>query len=251
MLNFHGLGGNGAGQAEYSEYEKLAESEGFAVVHPSGLVVRELGGIRNWEETDGSSPARNDVQFASDLIDRIATQTCIDQSRVYATGFSNGGFFSAYLVCELADRIAAAVSVGGISHPDDCEPSRPVAIAAIHGTTDDIVPFDGSGESLLLGDGTKSKGISADKESLLDDFFTQVMPDELAEFAPTSTAPASPRPRLGSRRLSPATPNAMAESRCASTQSKAADTLGRAHRGGSPGFTSPQTSAPPLTAGRS
>ncbi len=197
VLNFHGLGGNGRDQARYSEYQTLAASEGFAAVHPSGLAGRDSGGVRNWEESRVGSPARDDVQFVSDLIDRVAAQACIDLSRVYATGFSNGGYFSAHLVCELADRIAAAVSVAGISHPDDCDPSRPVALAAIHGTADDIVPFDGSGESLLLGDGKTSSGISAEKAAQLRDAFSQVMPDELAEFAADFNCAAWQDTRIG------------------------------------------------------
>lgn len=178
VLNFHGLGGDGAGQAAYSAYADLADAEGFAVVHPSGLGAEDSFGVRSWELPHSDTPARNDVQFVSDLIDQVADQACIDQSRVYATGFSNGGYFSAHLACELADRIAATFSVAGISHPEGCAPARPVAMAAIHGTADSVVPFHG-GESSLL----KGAKIDDGKTAQLEEFFAQVMPDELAEFA--------------------------------------------------------------------
>lgn len=181
VLNFHGLGGDGAGQAAYTGYADLAQAEGFVAAHPSGLLVEssEWGAVRNWEGIGEDTSGRDDVQFVSDLVDRIAAQTCIDRSRVYATGFSNGGYFSAHLVCELADRIAAAFSVGGISHPDGCRPSRPVAMGAIHGTDDEVVPFDASRTSVLL------EGVQIDdrKAQELEAFFAEVIPDELAQFA--------------------------------------------------------------------
>lgn len=181
VLNFHGLGGDGAGQAAYTGYTDLAEAEGFVAAHPSGLLVEssDWGATRNWEGSGADTVSRDDVQFVSDLIDRIAAQACIDLNRVYATGFSNGGYFSAHLVCELADWIAATFSVGGISHPDGCQPSRPVAMGAIHGTADEVVPFDDSRESVLL----KGAAIDDRKAKELEDFFAEIIPDELAEFA--------------------------------------------------------------------
>jgi len=181
VLNFHGLGGDGAGQAAYTGYTDLAEAEGFVAVHPSGILVEssKWGATRNWEGIGADTISRDDVQFVSDLIDRIAAQTCIDLNRVYATGFSNGGYFSAHLVCGLTDRIAATFSVGGISHPDGCQPARPVAMGAGHGTADEVVPFDNSRESVLL------KGVQIDDEKVqeLGEFFGDIIPDELAQFA--------------------------------------------------------------------
>ena len=95
---------------------------------------------------------------------------CIDRSRVYSTGMSNGGFFTSVLVCELSDVIAAAVAVAGVTHPESCTPSRPVPFLAFHGTDDGVVPYDGGGKSVLTGDVTVP-------------FFEQVMPEEFAEFA--------------------------------------------------------------------
>ena len=185
VMNSHGLGGDGAGQAAYSGYGDLADAEGFVVAHPSGLVAQSpdqastWGAVRSWEGIGEDSSLRDDVQFVSDLIDRITAQACIDRSRVYATGFSNGGYFSAHLVCELADRIAATFSVGGISHPEGCQPSRPVAMGAMHGTDDEVVPFDDSRESVLV----KGRQIDDRKAEELEAFFAEIIPDELAEFA--------------------------------------------------------------------
>ena len=107
------------------------------------------------------------------LIDLLVSDYCADPTRIYSTGMSNGGFFTSRLVCERSDRIAAAVAVAGVSHPEECEPDRAVPFMAFHGTADGIVPFDGGPSQL--------EGVDAPAE--LIEFFDQVMPDELAEFA--------------------------------------------------------------------
>jgi polyhydroxybutyrate depolymerase len=156
VLNWHGRGSNGAQQIAYSAYQTLAEEEGFMVVHPTAL-VSPGDTATTWELIDDQDKTRDDLGFADGLIDELIANWCADANRIYTTGMSNGGFFSARLVCERAERIAGAVSVAGTYHLDDCEPSRPVPYLAFHGTDDETVPFNGSG--------------------------WLVMPDEFAEFA--------------------------------------------------------------------
>ena len=170
VLNWHGLGSNGAEQAAFSGYETLAEEEGFIAVHATGVAAAD-DDRNSWELTDFDTPERDDLAFADSLIDTVVADWCADSDRVYSTGMSNGGFFTAELVCGRADRIAAAVSVAGITHPESCEPTRPVPYLAFHGTDDDVVPYGGTGESTLV------------DEVDPDGFFGQVMPDEFAEFA--------------------------------------------------------------------
>lgn len=175
VIDWHGLGSNGTQQAMFSDYETLAEAEGFLAVHPSG-VSDTVGGPASWQlalgETDGNG--RDDLAFAHALIDELVAHWCADDSRIYSTGMSNGGFFTARLICEMPDRIAAAVSVAGTYHPEACAPARAVPYLAYHGTADAVVPWDGSGESTL---------VSPDSPEAWRVFFTQVIPDEFGEFA--------------------------------------------------------------------
>ncbi len=179
VLNWHGLGSNGTEQAAFSGYETLAETEGFIVVHPTG-VPATVDGPNSWELTEFDTPERDDLVFADSLIDMLVADWCGDPDRIYSTGMSNGGLFTAELVCGRADRIAAAVSVAGTTHPETCAPSRAVPYIAFHGTADDVIPFAGTGESTLV------------EEVDPDGFFGQVMPDEFAEFA--ASAGCDPEP---------------------------------------------------------
>lgn len=173
VLDWHGLGSNGPQQATLTGYEELAEQEGFVVVHPTG--VANAGDTGNsWQVIQGSGGGRDDLAFADALIDEVIANWCADADRIYSTGMSNGGYFTARLVCERADRIAAAVSVAGLFHPPSCSPSRPVPYIAFHGTADTVVPYDGSGESVLAPPGAPD---------IVREFLSQVIPEEFAEFA--------------------------------------------------------------------
>ncbi len=171
VMNWHGLGSNGPDQLGFSEYSTVAAREGFLVVAPTGLPGP--GQTRNsWELTDADDPTRDDLAFAEAVLDRLIATACVDEARVYTTGMSNGGYFSSRLICELADRIAAAASVAALSHPDDCQPSRPVPYLGFHGVDDEIVPYNGGGRSSLA-------------PGARIELFEAVIPEEFAEFAAT------------------------------------------------------------------
>ncbi len=173
VLDFHGIGSNGAQQAVFSGWAAAAETQGFLSVQPTGLAA---GGDdrASWELPQFETDERDDIAFVVDLIDEISSQVCIDPARIYSTGMSNGGFFTSTVVCELSERIAAAVSVAGVTHHESCSPSRAVPYLAFHGTDDTVVLFNGGRESTLDGAAGGSE------------FFEQVIPEEFAEFAETS-----------------------------------------------------------------
>ena len=173
VLDFHGIGSNGAQQAVFSGWSAAAEAEGFLSVQPTGLMV-DGDDRASWELPQFETPVRNDIQFVVDLIDVVSSQICIDPARIYSTGMSNGGLFTSTVVCALSERIAAAVSVAGVTHHESCSPTRAVPYLAFHGTDDAVVPFNGGGESAL--DGTDGSS----------EFFEQVIPEEFAEFADSS-----------------------------------------------------------------
>ena len=173
VLNFHGFGSNGDQQAAFTGYEELAEEEGFVVVHPTAVPASGDEQARNsWETVVLDDPAKDDVAFVNDLLDLLIEDYCVDETRVYSTGMSGGGLFTSQLLCEMSDRLAAAVSVAAISYPEGCDPAEPVPFRAIHGTEDPTVPFDGD----LTG--TRFEG-----EAFTELLFSEPMPDQFARFA--------------------------------------------------------------------
>jgi polyhydroxybutyrate depolymerase len=67
----------------------------------------------------------------------------VDQGRVFVAGVSAGAMMAYRMGCERAERIAGVGSVAGAMILEDCQPSRPVAVIEIHGTTDPLVPYEG------------------------------------------------------------------------------------------------------------
>ena len=87
----------------------------------------------------------DDVGFLNALIDSTASHYNIDQTRLYSTGFSMGGFMTNRLGCELNNRIAAIASVSGtIGNYVTCNPSRAVPACHFHGTADQTVNYTGN-----------------------------------------------------------------------------------------------------------
>lgn len=117
------------------------------MVTPDGLIGTTTWGqtAQHWNSYFGTGV--DDLGFLNKLIDQMYTDYDIDLSRVYSMGMSNGGFMSHRLACELSDRIAAIASVTGsvaLEQYDNCSPDRAVPVVQVHGTDDEIVPFNGT-----------------------------------------------------------------------------------------------------------
>ena len=138
VLVFHGGGSHARNMPKLTYFDRLADEQGFVVAYPDGVGM-------HWNDGRGLSPA-DDVGFIRALIAELERTEKIDSHRIYATGFSNGGFFSQRLACELSDVITAVASVSAtIPEPlvPMCKPSRTISVMFIHGTLDPLVPIEG------------------------------------------------------------------------------------------------------------
>ena len=146
VLGYHGYGGSPLELAV--RLEDRALDDGFVAVFPHGS---NLGGSTpayfNLETVDEPLLA-DDVGFTGALLDDVEADVCIDRTRIYAMGFSNGGMFVSTLACKLNERIAAVAPVAGVHLLPDCD-GRPVPIIVTHGTSDPLVPFEESAVSLI------------------------------------------------------------------------------------------------------
>ncbi|KZP25504.1 carbohydrate esterase family 1 protein [Athelia psychrophila] len=90
------------------------------------------------------------VAFTMDIIQDLRENLCVDKSRIYASGKSNGGGFTNLLACNStsAPLFAAFAPVSAALYPDthpihNCTPGRVIPIINFHGLADDIIPFVG------------------------------------------------------------------------------------------------------------
>lgn len=143
VMNLHGYGSNNVEQELYGNFKPIADTAGFLLVHPNG--TPDQTNTNHWNNFGTSNV--DDVGFLSALIDTLAKSYNINQSRVYSTGMSNGGFMSYALACNLSQRIAAVASVTGSmtnAAITACNPSRSTPVMQIHGTADATVPYAGN-----------------------------------------------------------------------------------------------------------
>ena len=141
LFDFHGFGHSGSGVWNVSRFKEIAAREPFITVYPDGSTVHLLGRDgAGWDifTTDDN----RDLRFVSALLDQLERTYCIDLARVYATGFSNGGFLSYRLACTQANRFAAIAPVGGGEVALPCAPPRPVPVLIYHARNDEMVAVE-------------------------------------------------------------------------------------------------------------
>ena len=137
VFDFHALASSAEEEESESGFMAVAREHGFILVTPQGSGVP-----KGWFSTDRLPDLAGDLDFVDAMLERLTAKFCIDQSRVYATGLSNGAFMASMLACERGERFAAVAPVAGVSFPDKGCDTR-VAILAMHGTSDGVVPYDG------------------------------------------------------------------------------------------------------------
>jgi polyhydroxybutyrate depolymerase len=144
VLAFHGLSDKVADFVKYIDIESEADRHNVIMIAPQGLGV-----IPGWNAGQCCGEPQlfkiDDVGLARDLIDSARRDLCIDDKRIFAMGFSNGGMFVHRLACELAGTIAAVGPVSGGLVSPTCQPAQPISLLHMHGTSDPTVGYHGGG----------------------------------------------------------------------------------------------------------
>jgi polyhydroxybutyrate depolymerase len=146
VVDFHGYGEGARTESLTTQFGALGQRDGFIVVFPNGT-----GTPIAWDTS--TKPGNPDVHFVTELLDHLEATQCIDESRVYATGLSQGAFMTSTMACVMSARFAAVAPVAGVQLSQPCPTTRPVPILAFHGTADPILHFNGGiGRKVLADD---------------------------------------------------------------------------------------------------
>ena len=146
ILNFHGNGLSSEVHMNMADMRETAESENFIAVYPQGV---PLDGSAHWNSlagAEGNKSETDDIGFVSALLNLLGSNYAIDTSRVYASGYSNGGDFSFMLACYLSESITAIAPVSSLMADVNllpCNPSHPTTVLIFNGTADYIRPYAG------------------------------------------------------------------------------------------------------------
>jgi polyhydroxybutyrate depolymerase len=146
VVDLHGLSEGATLHAQTSQFSPKAQANGFMAVFPEGT-----GSPVGWDIAPSSSAHPNhDLDFMTAMLDALEADQCVDESRIYATGLSDGALFTSLLGCTMADRFAAFAPVAGAVMASPCDPGREVSLLAFHGTADPILYFNGGVGTAVL-----------------------------------------------------------------------------------------------------
>ena len=146
VINFHGYGGTANDFYSEVDMRSVADANNFLVIYPQGACLDFFSHWNAGLDTPDNKSDVDDLGFFDALIERLTSAYNIDQERIYVTGYSNGGMMAYALACYRSNKIAAAASVSGTMLTEtvqNCEASHPTAIFHIHGTSDDVLPYNG------------------------------------------------------------------------------------------------------------
>jgi len=138
LIGFHGAGAN-LNQFGNIGFDVIADTERFISVFPQGIDNR-------WVIDEGGVLI-DDVAFTDFIIEEIERQFNIDTNKIFAFGYSNGGFMAQKLACDRPGVFRAVASVAGsISRQtqSDCDIASGTSILAINSVDDEAVLYEGT-----------------------------------------------------------------------------------------------------------
>ncbi len=155
---FHGLGGNMYEVLYNADFNRIAAEQGWITVTPQALpdtftAMDTTLTMNAWHSgvsavVDGdtivASEGRDDTGLMMAILDSLIAHYNIDQSNVFCTGVSMGGFMSHRMAIEHGDRIKAIAPVCGTigNEITSYTPVGHVSVMHLHGTADSIVTYD-------------------------------------------------------------------------------------------------------------
>ena len=140
MYFLHGLGDNITRCASDMNFASLANEYGWIILVPQAMSVQ---GSTMWNVGFGGTA--DDSGFFLALVDSLAGAGKVNTDSLFFTGFSMGGFMTHKMAIEHGDRINACAPVSGLitfALADEV-PVAPVRMLHIHGTSDNVVGWNG------------------------------------------------------------------------------------------------------------
>lgn len=150
IINLHARCSDMDEHITYTNMNAVADTAQFIAAYPLGIEdPNDPFNCLDWN--DNGRHTWDDVAFISALISRLVNNNQVDSNRVFASGFSRGGFMCYTLACELGQKIKGVAVVSGgfsinplinsLSYYCQSVGSKPVLI--IHGTMDQDVNYAG------------------------------------------------------------------------------------------------------------
>ena len=153
VMVFHGYGGNGRKTLHGYRWDEQALRDGFIAVGMQAVPFfpHRAASFRHnpriWKSgaaiRSTAHGAYDDLAHIRTVLDYLDAHYPIDRSRIYATGFSNGGGFTHRLGMQMSDVFAAVAPIASHIRVPDRSPKRPLPVLLAYGTEDPFIPYEG------------------------------------------------------------------------------------------------------------
>ncbi|MHC4080877.1 MAG: hypothetical protein ACYS15_14645 [Planctomycetota bacterium] len=147
VILLHGYTNTGQDVENWMQFAALVDELEFLYLYPTG--TSDLLGNPFWNATDACcnlfGSGVDDSAYLLNIIQQMQALYNVDARSIHFAGHSNGGFMSYRMACDHANLVASIASFAGATFldPADCAPVEPVYTLQIHGTSDDVINYNG------------------------------------------------------------------------------------------------------------
>jgi poly(3-hydroxybutyrate) depolymerase len=140
IFAWHWLGGNADAVAGGGYYGLRDQARGEAI-----LIAPDKYNVNGQDDNGWPNTNGRDMQFLRAMLDEIKGSLCVDNNRVFSTGWSYGGMMSLAVGREMAGTIRAVAPMSGALFTPFNDSGKPTAAWIAHGMYDDVVDFNSVG----------------------------------------------------------------------------------------------------------
>lgn len=138
IVAFHGRTNSNEQVRSYMRLDREA-TESF-IVYPAAL--KKDNGSYSWADPGDKAQEIRDIAFFDAIVERMASDYCIDMDRISTVGHSLGAWMANTVACVRGGAVMASATVGGDSVNTTC--AGPAAAMIIHNPKDQQAPFSGA-----------------------------------------------------------------------------------------------------------
>lgn len=138
IIWFHGYGRTGTFVVNSPKVGGQTKTNGVLLIAPDGM-------NKSWSVANAPRKDRDELAFVERILADVRSRWPVDESRVWAAGFSLGGSMTWEIACRKAGLFKAYFPVSGsfwAPVPDRCA-TAPDRLRHVHGMKDPVMPLEG------------------------------------------------------------------------------------------------------------
>lgn len=154
LVNLHGAGLRGNDNVKHLNFLGTMLLKEDQQLSDAIIICPQCPENQKWVDTDwtkgsysvDNTPESNELKAVVELVEQLKQEYPVDESRIYACGFSMGGYGAWDLLMRHPDLFCAGVPMCGAGDPTKAEELKAMPIWTIHGGQDPTVPVTGTRE---------------------------------------------------------------------------------------------------------